>query len=419
VFPRTSKKCPSKTCSLWVWVVDASTDQRLPGAKVTVIEGPAKPRGQMPKAGTCVFPNLPPGKYWVTASAQELTGYENSFLLEPQTVEVDIDPDGIGTATLKVDRPSYQVAIQLVDHEDHVVAAESYSFKAPNGASMKSKLTDTGFRRVNKIRPSGDCEIGFPDIDQDLWEFVKSTPGTDEPAGDGVKSARKAAVATSPHTVAAGDCISSIAFAAQLPIDMVWNAPQNKDLKNRRKDPCVLMPGDHVIIPPKRVKVDKRKTQFTHQYRVKPLPPREYKLQILLGDKPRQDVDYEVMIDGQPGVLKQAGPWISFLIPPDAKVARITLKFIRGRKLSKILLEKFEYTVQLGHLRPAAADTPGGIEDRLRNLGYYACWEEGVTPSLEKVLRLFQLSHGITPADGKVSSETLRKLMDLTGDPTS
>jgi hypothetical protein len=371
----------------------------------------------MPKTGPCIFTNLPPGKYKVTGSAVEVTGYQTSLLLDPKEVEVTIEPGGIGMATLKVDIPEEKIAILLIDHEDHAVKAEAYRLKTPNGALLNSKLTDSGFRRVAQIRPGGDCEISFPELDQDRLEFVESIPGTDDP-GLPAGEARKAAVVASPHTVVAGDCISSIAFGAQLPLETVWNAPTNKDLKNRRKDPCVLMPGDVVKVPDKRVKVDKRKTQFTHKYRLKPLLG-EWKLQILLGDTPRTDVDYEVTFDGTPGVLKQAGPWISFQIPPDAKEAKITLRFTRGKELSKIVLEKFEYTVALGHLRPGAVEIDGGLEDRLKNLGYYSCWPESKTPSLEEVLRLFQLSHGIKPPDGKASSATLKKLMELTGDPAS
>ena len=53
------------------------------------------------------------------------------------------------------------------------------------------------------------------------------------------------------HTVRAGDCISSIAFERGFFPDTIWNHGDNSDLKTRREDPNVLLPGDVVVVPDK------------------------------------------------------------------------------------------------------------------------------------------------------------------------
>src|SRR5581483_8377741 len=267
-FPRSVKKCPLATCSLWVWVRDADSNEIVPGAKITV-SGPMNRKGDMPKTGCCVFENLLPGNYSVTASARNVKNYERSTLVSPQQVVVAIDAGDIGTATLKV-TTFEQIAVLLVDQEDRVVAAEAYRLTAPNRKTLNSKLSRNGYVRVEKIRPGGDCEIGFPELDSDLLEFVESTAGTDtQPVAGGPSVARNTEPVLSPYTVVLGDCIASIAFKAGITPDYLWNAQPNEGLRNSRKDRYVLAPGDTVVIPPKRQNTVSKPTTFTHKFRLK------------------------------------------------------------------------------------------------------------------------------------------------------
>jgi hypothetical protein len=52
------------------------------------------------------------------------------------------------------------------------------------------------------------------------------------------------------HTVEQGEFLAQIARDAGFhDPDTVWNAPENSDLRQQRKDPHVLTPGDRVFIP--------------------------------------------------------------------------------------------------------------------------------------------------------------------------
>ena len=51
------------------------------------------------------------------------------------------------------------------------------------------------------------------------------------------------------HTVAEGDCLSSIAFDSGFIWQTIWWHSSNEALRERRNDPNVLYPGDVVKIP--------------------------------------------------------------------------------------------------------------------------------------------------------------------------
>lgn len=403
-----SQKCPYAKCTLWVWVVDKFTQQKLVGAKYSS-EGPSKPHGFIPKAGMAIIENLAAGTYRVTGSATGLQGYETSTA---SVVEVILAAGETGTAKIEVEVDE-AIALVLLDHEDLGVNGEAYGLKTPNGAVVNSNVSSTGAKRVKNIRKAGECELRFPQLDDEIWDFESTAAGTVVPPAKGAALTPAAETLPNPYTVAAGDCIHSIAYRAGVPFQRLWDT--NGTLKNLRKDPAVLAPGDQVAIPAKRTaKVAKKKTGATHTFRRKETS-RNYRMQILMGEKVREDVACEVAVDGKDVPVKKSGQWVEFPIRPDAKEAVVKLAVVHGVKESPQAGEKLEYKIKLGHLRPV--DTPEGQEDRLRDLGYYLAWPEGATPALADVLRLFQLCQKLDPADGVANEATRNKLKELTGDP--
>ena len=70
------------------------------------------------------------------------------------------------------------------------------------------------------------------------------------------------------HTVEAGDCLISIAAHYGFSVDMIWNLADNASLKDKRKDPNTLVPGDIVVIPDRREKVVSCETAKTHTFKL-------------------------------------------------------------------------------------------------------------------------------------------------------
>jgi hypothetical protein len=159
------------------------------------------------------------------------------------------------------------------------------------------------------------------------------------------------------YTVREGDCLSSIAHALGFIPDTIWNDDSNAGLREERSSPYVLLPGDVVSIPDKRIKAVPAKTGAIHRFRRLSVPA---KLRLQLVDverKPRGNLDYTVTVDGreEKGTTDAEGAlWV--WIPNDALQAFLTLA--SGEV----------YTLRLGHLAPVTTDA--GVRARLHNLGY-------------------------------------------------
>jgi type VI secretion system secreted protein VgrG len=61
------------------------------------------------------------------------------------------------------------IEIELRDEEDNPVAGERYQVTLPDGAAASGTLDDKGRARVDHIDP-GNCQVTFPNLDQDAWE---------------------------------------------------------------------------------------------------------------------------------------------------------------------------------------------------------------------------------------------------------
>src|SRR5262245_39538254 len=72
------------------------------------------------------------------------------------------------------------------------------------------------------------------------------------------------------YTVKQGDYLAKIArrfgFAN---FAIIWDDPQNAGLKQQRKNPNVLFPGDQLSIPDKKLKQESAVTQQKHRFELK------------------------------------------------------------------------------------------------------------------------------------------------------
>jgi hypothetical protein len=203
------------------------------------------------------------------------------------------------------------------------------------------------------------------------------------------------------YTVKQGDCISSIAFENGFFPDTIWNHANNKELKEKRKDPNVLMPGDVVFVPDKRIKEVSEPTNQVYKFRAKNVPAK-LSLRLLFDGEPRRNETYTIDFEGKiiNGTTDSDGN-ITMSIPPNAKTGKLTVGTDE---------HKMEYDLQLGRLDPV--DKISGVQSRLNNLGFNCGRVDGVlNTETKEALQAFQVSVGIQPS-GELDAATKAKLYE-------
>lgn len=206
------------------------------------------------------------------------------------------------------------------------------------------------------------------------------------------------------HTVKRGDCIYSIAFENGFFPDTIWNHPQNKELKAKRKDPNVLFPGDVVFVPDKRIKEVSKATDQQHRFRVKNVPAK-FRLQLLKDDQPRANEPYVLNVDGaiKEGTTMSDGV-VEEYISPNAEHAKLTIG--EGENAAV-------YRIRFGTLNPH--DEVMGIQGRLNNLGFTRLPVNGkLDEETKRGIAAFQAANGLE-VTGQPDKRTVSKLKSCEG----
>jgi hypothetical protein len=162
------------------------------------------------------------------------------------------------------------------------------------------------------------------------------------------------------HQVEQGECLSSIADAHGFFWQTLWNHPQNAELKKKRTDPNVLLPGDVVHIPDKRLREERVTTGEVHRFRMKNIPAK-LQLQILRDAEPRVGETFVLSIDKvevQRGTIPASGHIEISMLPQSCQGELIIGE---GENAER-------YILQLGHLDPI--DTISGVKARLNSIGF-------------------------------------------------
>lgn len=192
------------------------------------------------------------------------------------------------------------------------------------------------------------------------------------------------------HIVRQGDCFTSIAYTYGFFWETLWNLAENSDLRNKRKNANVLMPGDEVFIPAPRLKEESRATEATHKFLVQRVAS-NFRLRLLAEGQPRSGLHYTCTIDGSRrliGGTTDSDGLLSFSISPDASYG--VLRVIDGQIIE-------EYRLLFGHLNPVADIS--GVQQRLHNLGY-SCDETGeLDDQTEAAIALFRLEQNLRQSE--------------------
>jgi hypothetical protein len=206
------------------------------------------------------------------------------------------------------------------------------------------------------------------------------------------------------YVVQQGDCISSIAYELGMFPGTVWDDPKNSTLKEKRKNPNALLPGDIVHVRQKENKQASLSAETRHRFKRKGVPEKLV-VRFMKGDKPRANERFQLDVDGVPseGATDNDG-YVRATINPGARQAIVT--FLQTA-------EKFVFN--LGHIDPITEIS--GVQGRLANLGMYSGPIDGESSQeLTEAIRAFQRKNlSESEATGLMDDKTRDKLKQLHG----
>jgi len=218
---------------------------------------------------------------------------------------------------------------------------------------------------------------------------------TPQPAGQG------------DHVVVPGDSIVSIAARAGLHPDTIWNDAANAALKEARKDPELLLPGDRVTVMAIRPKLEARATGKRYVFRRKGLV---VKVTLYVQDEEGEafaSKKYELKVGDRTltGTTDDTGK-IEALIDPLAHIGKL-----------KVWLEEpglpspWVRDVTLAELHPVAH--PLGLQQRLANLGFYTGRLDGeLGPGTIAAVSAFQKAQELE-VTGEIDETLQTKLVEV------
>ncbi len=202
------------------------------------------------------------------------------------------------------------------------------------------------------------------------------------------------------YQVEAGDCIASIAFRHGFWPATLWEHPENRELRMRRRSPSTLVPKeDEVFIPDRREKSEVVATGRRHVFRRRGVPEQLVVRLLNRSGEPRSDRPYRMVLED--GVFEGK---------TDAEgVLRLAISPATRR--ATLVMDGSELVLELGSLWPLS--TPEGLARRLFNLGYLPS-SVPETEALAPALRAFQQEYSL-PETGEADSVTLEKLQEQHG----
>ena len=205
------------------------------------------------------------------------------------------------------------------------------------------------------------------------------------------------------HIVKQGEYLAQIAAKYGFTdYKLIWDFADNAELKDKRKSPNVLYPGDVLAIPDRQIKTQEIATEQRHRFRVAQKRQPKIKLQLRdINDQPLADKSCVLIVELQRLELTSDGEGI------------IEQAISLHDKKGTLSVENYDIPLKIGSLDPL--DTVSGQQARLASLGYYfgdIDAKEG--PLFELAVEEFQCDQNLT-VTGQCDIDTQTKLKDAYG----
>lgn len=190
--------------------------------------------------------------------------------------------------------------------------------------------------------------------------------------------------------------MTSIAAQFGFTAAILWNLPENAQLKQKRTDLNVLYPGDTVYVSDLRPRIVDGATDQLHRF-VKKKSTAMVRLRLTDDGEPRAGVPYSLTVEGVWYSGDTGGDGlIEHPVPPEAREGTLTV----GEGATQDV-----YQLKFGTVDPV--DTEDGVKGRLLDLGY------GVE-DLPEAIRSFQQKEGLD-STGEIDPATRARLKDVFG----
>lgn len=210
------------------------------------------------------------------------------------------------------------------------------------------------------------------------------------------------------HIVKKGEFLAAIAKQYGFSDwNVIWDDPQNSDLKKKRKNPNVLYQGDKLFVPEKRNKEASASAGQRHKFQIKAQP---LKLRLVLkglDDKPLANTQCVLHVDGGQFELTSDGQGlIEQKISRSATVADLVIGGLDSPSQGVV-------PISIGQLDPV--DTASGQTARLNNMGYFVgAPDADDSQAFRSAVEEFQCNNKLA-VDGKCGPKTQAKLLELHG----
>ena len=213
-------------------------------------------------------------------------------------------------------------------------------------------------------------------------------------------------MAPKKHVVKQGEGIGKIAKSHGFyEWEPIWNDPANNDLRDKRKNPNVLWPGDILFIPEIQIKEVSGNTEERHRFMCK-LPGMKEMLRIKIEERDGTPMAGKAFV-----LLCDDGTQLSGVTNGEGMVEQEVNLEIKEAKLE---VEGNEWNIQISHLNPVDETTKdlavSGAQARLNNLGFICPLTGRLDEKTKAAIKRFQAGQKDLTETGELDSKTQKAL---------